>query len=184
MRTVYLFNMVTLNGFFEGPGRDISWHTVDSEFNAFAIEQLGNTGLLLFGRVTYDLMAGYWPTDQARKDDPVVARLMNEIPKIVFSKTMDRAAWSNTRLVKDSPAREVASLKRETGKDIGIFGSSDVAVSLADAGLIDEFRIIVNPLLLGAGKPLLQGLSSRVDLTLTNTRQFASGNILLSYRLR
>ena len=184
MRTVYLFNMVTLNGLFEGAGRDISWHNVDSEFNAFAVEQLGTTDLLLFGRVTYELMAGYWPTDQAGKDDPVVAGLMNRIPKIVFSKTMDRAEWNNTRLVKDSPDREIASLKRQAGKDIGIFGSSDLAVSLANAGLIDEFRIIVNPLLLGAGKPLLQGLSNKLDLKLSNTRQFASGNMLLIYRLR
>lgn len=184
MRTVYLFNMVTLNGFFEGPERDISWHTVDGEFNAFAIQQLGNTDLLLFGRVTYDLMAGYWPTDQAGKDDPVVARLMNETSKIVFSKTMDKAAWNNTRLVKDSPGREVASLKRQKGKDIGIFGSSDLAVSLVDEGLVDEFRIIVNPLFLGAGKPLLQGLSKRANLKLIGTRQFTSGNILLTYTLR
>lgn len=88
MRNLYLFNMVSLDGFFEGPDRDIYWHTVDDEFNDFAIKQLDNVDTLLFGRVTYELMASYWPTPEAVENDPLVARRMNETAKIVFSRTL------------------------------------------------------------------------------------------------
>src|SRR6266536_4889882 len=151
MRKVFLFNMVTLDGFFEGPHQDISWHNVDEEFNEFAIAQLKEVSTLLFGRVTYEVMANYWPTKIAKENDPAVAELMNSLPKIVFSKTLDKAEWDNTRLVKENIPEEVSKLKQESGKDIAIFGSSNLAVTLAERGLIDEYRIIVNPIFLGDG---------------------------------
>src|SRR5512138_2918654 len=110
MRKVFLFNMVTLDGFFEGPNQDIGWHHVDEEFNEFAIEQLHEIGTLLFGRVTYQVMASYWPTEIAKKDDPAVAELMNSLPKVVFSKTLGKAEWDNTKLVKESIVEEVSKL--------------------------------------------------------------------------
>ncbi len=130
MRKVFLFNMVTLDGFFEGPHQDISWHNVDEEFNEFAIAQLKEVSTLLFGRVTYEVMANYWPTEIAKENDPAVAELMNSLPKIVFSKTLDKAEWDNTRLVKENIPEEVSKLKQESGKDIAIFGSSNLAVTL------------------------------------------------------
>ena len=181
MRKVFLFNMITLDGFFEGPNQDISWHHVDDEFNEFAIEQLNEIGTLLFGRVTYQGMASYWPTEFAIKDDSIVAGLMNSLPKIVFSKTLDKAEWNNSRLVKENAAEEVSKLKGQPGKDIAIFGSSDLAVTLAEQGLIDEYRIIVNPLFLGGGTPLLKGIKEKVNLKLLNARIFKSGNVLLYY---
>ena len=182
MRKVFLFDMISLDGFFEGPDRDINWHLVDDEFNEFAIEQLAEVDLLLFGRITYELMAGYWPTEQAVVDDTVVAGMMNATSKIVFSTTMDKADWQNTRLVKKDAAIEVAKVKKEPGKDIAIFGSSDLAVTLLQEGLIDELRIIVNPVLLGNGKTLFSGLAEKVDLNLLKTRVFRSGNVLLYYQ--
>jgi dihydrofolate reductase len=181
MRKVFLFNMTTLDGYFEGLHQDISWHNVDDEFNQFAIEQLKQVDTLLFGRVTYQGMASYWPTELAIKDDPEVAGLMNSLPKIVFSRTLDRADWNNSRLVKENPAGEVLKLKEQPGKDIAIFGSSNLAVTLAESDLIDEYRLIVNPVFLGDGTPLLKGIKEKLNLKLINSRVFTSGNILLYY---
>ena len=181
MRKVFLFNMTTLDGFFEGPNQDISWHNVDEEFNDFAIEQLNEIGTLLFGRVTYQVMASYWPTEFAIKSDPAVAGLMNSMPKIVFSRTLDKAEWNNTKLVKGNIAEEVLKLKQQPGKDIAIFGSSDLSVTLAEQELIDEYRIIVNPVLLGQGTSLLKGIHEKLTLRLLKSRIFKSGNVLLYY---
>lgn len=181
MRKVIFFILTSLDGFFEGPERDINWHNVDEEFNEFAIQQTGEFGALLFGRVTYELMASYWPTDVAKRNDPIIAGLMNSLPKIVFSKTLEKAGWDNTKLVKDNFVEEVLRLKQQPGKDIAIFGSSDLAVTFMEHDLIDEYRIMVNPIVLGNGKPLFQGIKSKLNLKLLKTRTFNSGNILLYY---
>jgi dihydrofolate reductase len=181
MRKIIFFNLTSLDGYFEGPDRDINWHHVDDEFNEFAIQQTGEFGVLLFGRVTYELMASYWPTDAAKRDDPIIAELMNRLPKIVFSNTLEKAEWENTKLVRDNIVEKVSKLKELPGKDIAIFGSSDLAVTLIDLGLIDEFRIMINPIVLGEGKPILQGIKSKLELKLLKTRTFKSGNVLLYY---
>ena len=183
MRKVIFFNLTSLDGYFEGPDRDINWHNVDDEFNEFAIQHTGEFGTFLFGRLTYELMASYWPTDAAKRDDREIAEILNSSPKIVFSKTLERADWENTRLVKDNFVEEVVQLKQQKGKDIAIFGSSDLAVTLLEHNLIDEFRIMVNPIVLGEGKPILQGVKTRLSLKLFKTRTFKSGNVLLYYNL-
>ncbi len=182
MRKLFLFMMVSLDGFFEGPNHDISWHHVDEEFNEFAIKQLDDVDMLLFGRVTFQLMASYWPTPSAIENDPVVANKMNSMPKVVFSRTLDKVEWNNSRLVKDNMADQVSKLKQQPGKDMAIFGSSDLAVSLTQMGLIDECRIMVNPVVLGSGKPLFKGMSDKLNLKLLRTRTFRSGNVLLYYQ--
>jgi dihydrofolate reductase len=181
MRKLFMFNLITLDGFFEGPNKDISWHNVDAEFNDYAIEMLNSLDMLLFGRVTYELMAGYWPTPDAMKDDPIVAERMNNLSKIVFSRTLNKAEWNNTRLVKESSAEEVAKLKHLPGKDLALFGSSNLALTLIQQNLIDEYRIIVNPVVLGQGTPLFSGISDRLNLKLLKARTFKSGNVLLNY---
>jgi dihydrofolate reductase len=175
------FVLTTLDGYHAGPNGEIDWHNVDQEFNEFAIEQGDALGALVFGRVTYELMASYWPTPEARESDPVVAGQMNGLPKVVVSRTLDRAEWANTRLVNDDVAGQLAELKRQPGKDIGVFGSSNLTASLLGMGLVDEVRILVNPVLLGAGKPLFE-TADRTKLKLLQTRTFASGNVLLTYR--
>jgi dihydrofolate reductase len=154
---------------------------VDEEFNDFAIQQTGEFGMLLFGRVTYELMASYWPTESAKRDDTEVARLMNSIPKAVFSNSLNKVEWENTRLVKGNYAEEVLTLKEQPGKDIAVFGSSDLAVALIESQLIDEFRIMINPVVLGGGKPILHGIKSQLELKLIKVKQFKSGNVLLYY---
>jgi dihydrofolate reductase len=181
MRKVIFFMLTSLDGFFEGPDRDISWHHVDEQFNEFAIEQLNNMDTLLFGRVTYEMMASYWPTSAAKTDDPVVAAKMNDLPKIVFSKSLSSVDWQNTRLIKNDFVEEMLKLKQQPGKDLIIFGSSDLAVSFMEYGLIDEYRVMVNPVVLGAGKTLFKGINKRHDLKLLKTKLFDSGNVLLYY---
>jgi len=182
MRKLILFMLTSLDGYYEGPGHSIDWHNVDAEFNEFAIAQLNSVDMLIFGRVTYELMAEYWPKPEAARNDPVTAAGMNRLPKIVFSRTLSSVTWQNTRLVHEYVVEELTSLKAQPGKDLIIFGSSDLAVSLIPHGLIDEFRIMLNPVALGGGKPLFKGMEGRLNLELFNTRTFKSGNVLLYYR--
>lgn len=182
MRKLLEFNLMTLDGYFEGPNKDISWHNVDAEFNEYAVDMLNSVDLLLFGRVTYELMARFWPTPEAMKNDPIVAGKMNSLPKIVFSRTLGRAEWNNTRLVKDKIEEEIKKLKQQPGKDLVILGSGAIVSELAPRGLIDEHRIMVNPVILGKGNPLFKGINDRLDLKLTATRTFKSGNVLLYYQ--
>jgi dihydrofolate reductase len=181
MGKIIVFNLTTLDGYFEGPNHEIDWHHVDDEFNEFAIDQLNTADTLLFGRITYELMAMYWPTPTAIKDDPIVANKMNSLPKIVFSKTLSHVDWQNTKLVNENFAEEVSKLRKRPGKDVFIFGSSNLAVSLIPHGLIDEYRIMVNPVFLGTGKPLLKGIHNRLELKLIKTKTFKSGNVLIYY---
>lgn len=182
MSKIILFNMMTLDGYFEGPKREIDWHNVDDEFNGFAIEQLNNASLLIFGRITYELMASYWPSAEALKNDPVVAGKMNALPKIVFSRTLQKAGWANTRLLSSDPGIECRKLREENEKDIFIFGSANLASTLISHDLIDEFRIMINPLILGNGVRLFKALPEKLKLVLAGSRTFKSGNVLLIYR--
>jgi len=182
VRKVISFNMVTLDGFFSGPDGEIDWHNVDQEFNEFAIEQLNAAGGLIFGRVTYELMASYWPTPLAIEDDPVVAAKMNSLPKFVFSRSLKSVYWENTQLVCQDAGGEIQKMKQQPGGDLFIFGSANLASSLTFQGVIDEYRLMLNPVVLGAGRPLFEDLDERLGLKLINTKVFASGNVLLTYR--
>ncbi len=182
MRKLFEFNMASIDGYFEGPGRDISWHNVDAEFNEYAVDMLNSVDTLLFGRVTYELMARYWPTPEALKNDPLVAEKMNSLPKIFFSRTLDKVEWSNTRLVKGDIEEEIKRMKQQPGKDMVILGSGSIVSELAQHGMIDEYRIMVNPVVLGSGTPLFNGIKDRLNLELLDTRTFKSGNVLLYYR--
>jgi len=182
MRKVIFQMMISLDGFFEGPNRELDWHNVDEEFNEYAIGFLHTVDTLLFGRVTYELMAGYWPTLSATTNDPIVAGKMNSLRKMVFSKTLQKVGWENTQLVKENIGEEILKLKRELGKNIAMFGSSDLALTFIKQNLIDEYRIIVNPVVLGKGKSLFSGLEKKISLRLTNTKRFDSGKVLLYYK--
>lgn len=189
MRKIFLFMMVSLDGFFEGEDHDLSWHNVDEEFNQFAIHQLKDEiGLLLFGHRTYELMASYWPTEEALADDPEVASLMNNIPKIVFSRTLDRVQetneWKNITLMTEANVDEINQIKSESGKDIAIFGSNNLCVNLMKLGVVDEFRIMVAPVVIDKGTKLFKGLDKKMELKLTSSRQFENGNVLLTYQAK
>ena len=179
MRKLFTFEMVSADGFFEGPHHELNWHMVDDEFHEFSELQLSETDLLLFGRVTYQLMASYWPTAQ---NDPGVKDKMNNTAKVVFSRTLSKVEWNKTTLFNGNVAAEVARLKKEPGKDIALLGSGEIASLLLKAGLIDEHRIMISPVVLGAGIPLFKNLERSYKLKLLKTRVFTSGNVLLCYQ--
>jgi dihydrofolate reductase len=180
MARLSVFNFITLNGYYAGPSGDISWHRHGSEESKYAEEGAKSESILLFGRVTYQMMASYWPTPMAAKDNPGVAEGMNRSDKIVFSRTLKKVEWENTRLIKNDLVEEVKKLKKGK-KDITILGSGSIVTQLAEAGLIDEYQIMVDPVALGEGTLLFKGMKRKLDLKLTSTRAFKSGVVLLNY---
>jgi dihydrofolate reductase len=179
MRKLIMWNMVTLDGFFEGAQPwDLDFHSVGwgEELQRFANEQVGAADLVLFGRLTYEGMAKHWPTAKGE-----TANRMNGIQKVVFSRTLTSADWANTRLVSTDAADEVARLKQEPGKDILVFGSADLCASLTRAGLIDEYRLGVNPVVLGQGNPLFKPGTEQMKLRLLEARPLKTGCVLLFY---
>jgi dihydrofolate reductase len=181
VRKVTLFNHVSLDGFFAGPNGELDWPNVDDEMHEYAIGSAQAGGGLIFGRVTYEMMANYWPTAAAMEANPLVAEQMNALPKYVFSRTLDEASWNNTTLVKEDAAEAIARLKQEPGPDLAILGSANLAASLHDGRLIDEYRVVINPLVLGRGRALFDGVTRRLYLRLRNTRTFPNGVILMVY---
>jgi dihydrofolate reductase len=183
MRKVIMFNLITLDGYFAGPKGDISWHQVDEEFNKYSIQQLQTSGGLVFGRITYQLMANYWPTKQADEDDPIVAELMNSLPKYVFTRTLQRVEWNKTQLMRGEAVEEMKVLKQQPGRDLFIFGSANLSQAFIQNRLIDEFRIMINPIILGNGMPLFTNKGKYLNMKLINSKTFKNGNILLDYQL-
>jgi dihydrofolate reductase len=184
MQRLVVFNSVTLDGYFSGVNGDISWaHSgnKDAEWDAFVADNASAGGTLLFGRITYELMASYWPTPEAMKNDPVVAERMNTLPKVVFSKTLDKASWSNTRLVKGGMGAETRKMKKQPGNGMTILGSGSIVSQLTQGGLVDEYQFVVNPIILGEGRTMFDGIKEKLALKLTRTRAFANGNVLLCY---
>lgn len=182
MRNLLVFNLITLDGYFEGPDHDISWHMADNDLNDVSKSQLESVDTIIFGRVTYELMASYWPSIEGNRDDPIVAGFMTNTPKVVFSNSLQKAEWQNTRLVSGDMSAEIARMKHLPGKDMIIFGSGKITSALTNTGLIDEYRIIICPVILGGGTPLFAGVNNRPKLDLVSTRKFDNGNVLLTYR--
>ncbi len=178
MRNIILFMNVSLDGYFEAPGHDISGFKTD--FEAFSSQRGQTVDALLFGHATYEMMK-FWETSQAREMMPEIAAYMSDHPKYVASRTSFEPGWHNVRILNGDVPAAVRQLKQQPGGNIMIFGSNTLCVSLMQVGLIDEFQIVVNPVLFGAGTPLFQGLPHKVDLTLASTRRFQSGAVQLTY---
>lgn len=178
MRKVIVSNLMSLDGFFEGPNKELDWFIIDEEFFEYARTLLRPVDTILFGRRTYEHMAGYWP--HAPSDE--IADKMNSLPKIVFSATLKEAEWKNSRIVCGNAAEELAKLKQMSGGDMVLLGSAAFASSLLQAGLIDEYRVILIPIVLGSGNPLFQNIKARLKLKLLRTQTFSSGVVVLSYQ--
>jgi dihydrofolate reductase len=184
MRKVNVFDNVSLDGFFADAKGDMSWaHKQDEEWNAFASANASGNGELLFGRVTYDMMAAFWPTPQAAKMLPEVAAGMNAMRKTVFSRTLDTVAWQNTVLLKGDLVTEVRRLKQQPGPDIVILGSGSIVSQLTQARLIDEYQLVLNPIVVGRGRSLFETVVDTLNLTLTKTQSFRNGNVVLWYEM-
>jgi dihydrofolate reductase len=163
MRKLIVSNMMSLDGFFEGPNKELDWHVADEEFFTYARDMLRAVDTILFGRVTYQLMANYWPS--APKDE--IAEKMNALPKVVFSRTLQKVDWNDSKLVRGELTDEVRKLKQSQGGDMVILGSASIASPLLEVG---------------SGKPLFAGIEKRISLKLLSTKGFASGVVLLNYQ--
>jgi dihydrofolate reductase len=181
MAKLSVYNFITLNGSFKGPNGDLSWHKHGGEESEYSAEMLKAGNTLLFGRVTYEMMAGYWPTPDAIKNDPAVAGGMNKADKIVFSRTLNNASWENTKIVKDNIIEEIKKMKSSGGKDMTLLGSGSILNQFAEHGLIDEYQIMVDPVVISGGTPIFKDIKHKLDLKLTTTRTFKTGVVLLCY---
>jgi dihydrofolate reductase len=183
MRKLSVFIQTSLDGYFTDSHGDMSWaHKQDPEWNAFAADNASGGGALLFGRVTYEMMAGFWSTSDAHRMNPVVAEEMNSRPKLVISRKLERADWQNTTLLKGDLVQEVRKLKQQAGPDLVILGSGSLIAQLTQARLIDEYQLVVNGLVLGSGRSPFEGVTSRLPLKLERSRAFGNGNVVLWYR--
>jgi dihydrofolate reductase len=182
MRKVIVSNLVTLDGLFAGPNGEIDWHVVNDEFFEDANNLLDSVDTLLFGRVTYQGMESYWTSPAAAADDPIITGKMNNLSKVVFSKTLDKVEWKHSTLVKGDIGEQVSKLKQQPGKDMVIYGSGSIVSALTELGLIDEYRIFVVPVMLGSGKPLFQGVAKPAHLKLLRTKNYKTGVVLLDYQ--
>jgi len=179
MRRLVVWNVMTLDGYFEGREPwDLAFHETvwGEELERFSLEQGEEIGTLLFGRRTYEGMFAYW-----RNEAGAVADMMNSIEKAVATRTLDEAAWNNTRLLKGDGVGRVGALKAEHGKDVFVFGSADLVDSLMGAGLVDEYRVCIAPVLLGAGNPLFRPRDRRIGMRLESARPLRTGGVLMTY---
>lgn len=192
MRNIFLHIFVSLDGFIEGADKSLDWMVGDDEIEDYINGMLGSIDSMIFGRKAFELLAGYWPTaaeNPASAADPEkperhieAARMMNAKQKIVFSRTLKNTHWANTTIVDGDLAKEVARLKLQSGRDIALFAGAGIADSFMRLGLIDEYRLIVNPVLLGGGTPLFQNGRGKSGLKLVEARPFKSGAVLVTYR--
>ena len=182
-KVIYSMN-VSLDGFVEGPNRELDWVIVDEELHKHFNDQARAADTFLYGRRLYELMARDWPTADTNPLAPeyVVefARIWKDKPKIVFSKTLEKVEW-NSRLVRDNIADEIAKLKRQPGKDMDL-GGPTIASTFMRLGLIDEYQLLVHPVVLGGGTPFFPALDNPINLRLVETRTFGSGVVLLRYQ--
>src|SRR6266566_7493947 len=182
MRKIIVFENVTLDGFMAGPDGELDWAVRDDEVTQNSKEGNDSTDMFLFGRVTYDMMASFWPTPTGKSANPVFAEALNNTPKIVFSTTLEKADWQNTEVMKELTKDEILKLKQLPSKNMMIFGSGTIVERLAELGLIDEYQLMINPVFLGKGKPLFKDIKDRINLKLVKTKTFNNGIVLLQYQ--
>jgi dihydrofolate reductase len=184
MRKLSVFESVSLDGYFKTPDGDIAWMHQggdDPEFQAFTAGNAGGGGTLLLGRTTYELFASFWPTPQAMQQMPEVAGPMNAMPKFVVSHSLHKTTWNNTKVLKGDLAAQVRKLKAEPGEGITVLGSGSIVSQLTQAGLVDEFQIVLVPVVLGEGETLFGGMKQMLSLKLVTSRTFRNGRAYLVY---
>lgn len=182
MRKLIMWNVITLDGYFEGDKKwDLSFHNAvwGPELEKLSLEQIHSADYLVFGRITYEGMSAYWKNAEGEQAE--IAKLMNSVPKLVFSRTLKEVDWNNTTLINGDASAELSRLKAQGGKDMYVFGSADLSSTLINDDLFDEYRLGIAPVILGNGRPLFkQGLTSR-NLALVSTQQLSPGGVLLKF---
>ena len=190
MRKVIVSIFLTLDGSFEGPNKELDWHVWDDEMEEYMSDLLNNVDTILLGRVAYQLLAEYWPTAIPKttmprnpgEEHPFIFEKMNTLSKIILSKTLDKVEWKNSTLIKENVKAEILRLKHQPGKDLVLFGGANIASTLLRLGLIDEYRIILNPVILSSGNPFFKDIRDKLSLKLLGTKVFDCGNVLLYYQ--
>jgi dihydrofolate reductase len=190
MRKLIVSIFLTLDGSFEGPNKELDWHVWDDEMEEYMSDLLKNVDAILLGRIAYQLLAEYWPTAIPKtnmprnpgEEHPFIIEKMNSLSKIVLSKTLDKVEWQNSTLIKQNVQEEILKLKHQPGKDLVLFGGANIASRLLQLGLIDEYRIILNPVILSSGNPFFKDIRDKLSLKLLDTKAFNCGNVLLYYQ--
>ena len=177
MRKVIVSIFVSLDGSFEGPNKELDWFVWDDEMENYMGDFLNTIDAILLGRQAYQLLADYWPSSTEN-----LAPRLNNLPKIVFSKTLEKVEWNNSRLIKENIKEEILKIKQQPGKDLVLFGGADISSAFLQLGLIDEYRIIVNPVVLSNGKPFFKDIKGKRNLKLLKTKTFSCGNVILYYQ--
>lgn len=184
-RRLFVSMIVSLDGFIEGPNRELDWfHDGDPQFEQYCDEMVDSVGLALYGRKSYELMVSYWPNAEENPRSPqdlAFARKMNALPKVVLSRTLERATWNNTTILRDGIAEKLNELKQTPGKPIVAWAGASLVSTLARLNVIDEYRLIVHPVLLGGGTPLFQDITERKRLRLTRTTQLGRDIVVTCY---
>ena len=180
MGKLIVFTSISLDGYFTDAHGDMDWaHRSDPEWDGFVASNARHDGMLLFGRVTYEQMASFWPTPAARQMAPDVAKGMTRASKVVFSRSLENATWANTRVVRDGMLDAVRALKRDTPQDLVVLGSGSIVSQLAQGNLVDEYQTVLVPIVLGSGRTLFEGLDHHQPVHLTQSRAFSNGNVVL-----
>lgn len=194
-RQILMFNRVTADGYFAAPDGSLQWTVPDAEMDQEATGGMPGTDTVLFGRRTYELFEQFWPRaaeepetaqdphDPKRRSPEIraMAIFFNQVTKLVFSRTLKEVTWKNTRLLHEFDPREIEAMKKQPGKDMIIFGSGSIVSQLTEHGLIDDYRFVVNPILLGNGRELVSGVSKSLKLKLLEQKAYRSGNVMLRY---
>jgi dihydrofolate reductase len=179
MNKITSFTFITLNGFFKGQNEDTSWHPHGGEAAKFANDASSADNILLFGRKTYEMMASFWPTPMAAELFPIVAENMNKSQKMVCSNTLKKADWQNTSIIKGDIIEQIKQLKQTAKKSITILGSGSLLTQLSNAGLIDQYTIMLDPIALGKGTTIFEDIQSNLELKLVSSRVFEKDSIVL-----
>lgn len=183
MRKLFAFNFMTVDGYFEGPEKgEYAWHKHDMEGSKYAADKLQSESALVFGRITYEQMVSFWPTEAAIKTMPEVAAGMNKAEKIVFSRTLKKAEWNNTTIIHDHISNYVRKLKNTPGKNLTILGSGSIITQLADEGLIDQFQFMIDPVAIGKGTPIFNGIKKQLNLELINVEKLKNNALVVHYK--
>jgi len=185
MRKVIFLMHVTLDGYVAGPNGEMDWIVYNDDMAKYSHDLHSTTDTAIYGRVTYQMMAGYWPTVLTNPDsDPTDlphAHWLESATKIVVSKTLQTVEWKNTVLIQDNIAEAMTKIKQQPGKNLWLLGSPTLAQTFMQLGLIDEYRPNIDPVVLGSGKPLFGGLSNKLNLNLIDSRTFTGGVVALRY---
>ena len=185
LRKIIVTTWITLDGFLAGPNGEMDWVMVDQEMGQYEVDLVSSADTLIFGRITYESFAGSWPhvaeNPSVSEGEKEYALKLNSMRKIVFSKSLEKVEWNNSQLMKEVLPEEIAKMKQEPGKDMVIYGSASIVQTFTNLGLIDEYQLLVHPVVLGSGKSLFEGIEKPAHLRLSQTKSFPSGVIGLYY---